>query len=88
MHNFTYLHTRAYVIFYEKIETYVRGLESVGQTENTYGPLLVPVILKKLPGDVRINLTRHHESNSWQLNELLQILSHELYIMEEGNSSA
>ena len=47
---FTYLHIRADVIFYEKIETYVRGLESVGQTENTYGPLLVPIILKKLPG--------------------------------------
>ncbi|CAC5422635.1 unnamed protein product [Mytilus coruscus] len=73
--------------YYDKIETYVRGLESLGQTEDTYGSLLVPIILKKLPGDVRINLTRHHGSTSWQLSDLRQVIFHELNIMEEGNSA-
>ena len=30
--------------FYDKTETYVRGLESLGQTEDSYDGLLVPVM--------------------------------------------
>ena len=36
--------------FYDKMETFIRGLESLGQDQTTYGGLLVPIILDKLPG--------------------------------------
>ena len=46
--------------FYDKMETYIRGLESVGQYQDTYGSLLVPIVLDKLPGEIRKNLAREH----------------------------
>ncbi|XP_071153114.1 uncharacterized protein [Mytilus edulis] len=46
--------------FYNQIETYVRGLESLGQSQDSYGTLLVPIILKKLPGEIKKNLAREH----------------------------
>lgn len=41
--NLTTLHQ-----FYDQVETYYRGLESFGQTRDTYGPLLVPMIIKQI----------------------------------------
>ena len=43
--------------FYDQIKAYVRGLETLGQTEGKYGK--VPIILKKLPGGIRKNLARN-----------------------------
>ena len=34
------------------MEKFIRGLESLGQDQATYGGLLVPIILHKLPGEV------------------------------------
>ena len=42
--------------FYDRMETYIRGLESLGQNQDMYGSLLVPVVLDKLPADIRKNL--------------------------------
>lgn len=44
----------------DKLESYVRGLESCGQKPETYGPLLVPVVLDKLPIDIRKSIAREH----------------------------
>ncbi|KAH3784785.1 hypothetical protein DPMN_162856 [Dreissena polymorpha] len=35
--------------FYDRMETYIRGLESLGQHKDMYGSLLVPVVLEKVP---------------------------------------
>jgi hypothetical protein len=35
------------------METYVRGLETLNQTEESYGSFLVPVILRKLPSKTK-----------------------------------
>ena len=51
--------------FYGRIESYVRGLEALGQNQETYGSLLVSVILNKLPSEMRRNLTREHRSTNW-----------------------
>ena len=39
---------------YYKIHINVRGLESVGVTANQYGSFLIPVIMSKLPAEVRL----------------------------------
>ena len=36
-------------IFYDSVESHIRGLASLGKSETSYGELLVPVILDKLP---------------------------------------
>ena len=43
--------------FQEKMESYIRGLQSLGQGQDSFGNLLVPVILEKLPADVKHNMT-------------------------------
>ena len=74
-------------IYYDKMETYVRGLESLGQTDDTYGSLLVPIILNKLPGEIRKNLARENRSTNWILSDLRQAICDELSIMEAGISN-
>ena len=72
--------------YYDKMETFVRGLESLGQTDDTYGSLLVLIILNKLPGEIRKNLAREHKSTNWILSDLRIAIRNELDIMEAGNS--
>jgi hypothetical protein len=68
--------------FYDTTETNIRGLDSLGQSESTYGSLLTPVILQKLPSEVKTNITRAHGSLSWCLTDLMQCLLHEVNILE------
>jgi len=56
--------------FCDRMESYIRGLESLGQHQDMYGSLLVPVVLEKLPVDTRRNLVRVNENNDWQLHDL------------------
>lgn len=72
--------------FYDQVETYVRGLESFGQAQDTYESLLVPIIIKKLPSEMRRNLAREHGSNNWILGELRNSLFRELKILEAGTN--
>ncbi|MES9974415.1 MAG: DUF1759 domain-containing protein [Candidatus Thiodiazotropha sp.] len=72
--------------FFDKTEIYIRGLESLDQMESSYGALLVPVILKKIPDEIRKNIAREHGSSNWSLSELRKCLLKELNVMEAGNS--
>ena len=49
--------------FQEKMESYIRGLQSMGQGQDSFGNLLVPVILEKLSTDVKRNMTLEHDNN-------------------------
>ncbi len=41
---------------YDKVSVHVRGLESLGVNSEQYGSLLIPVIMAKLPSDVRVQM--------------------------------
>ncbi|XP_063427239.1 uncharacterized protein LOC134710772 [Mytilus trossulus] len=73
--------------YYDKTETYVRGLESLGQTTDTYSSLLVPIILNKLPAEIRQNLARQHGPSSWNLKDLRKSILNEIQIMEAGQNA-
>lgn len=64
---------------------YIRALASLNQNETTYGSLLTPVILQKLPPDVRTNITRAHGIQSWTLRELMKCILNEINILDAGN---
>ena len=70
--------------FQEKMESYIRGLQSLGQGQESFGNLLVSVILGKLPADVKHNMTRDYGNNKWQLQDLRQALKKEIDILESG----
>ena len=49
---------------YDKVEANVRSLQALGITSSTYGNLLCPVLLKKLPAEIRAG-GRRAMSGSW-----------------------
>jgi len=69
------------------MKTYIRGLASLGQHQHMYWSLLVPVVLEKLPGDVRRNLARINENNNWQLNDLRRAINKEINNLELGSGN-
>ncbi len=74
--------------FYDNMETYIRGLKSLGKTEDTYGDLLVPVIFEKLPPHIKTQITRDHGDRAWSLSELKTAIYKEMQALEAGNLSA
>ncbi|XP_045206508.2 uncharacterized protein LOC123558696 [Mercenaria mercenaria] len=73
--------------FYDKMETYIRGLESLGQSRDMYGSLLVPIVIDKLPIDLRKNLARVNEYNDWIIQDLRRAINKEINILETGSSN-
>lgn len=74
---------------YDNISVHVRGLASLGVSSNEYGSLLIPVIMSKLPNEIRIQISRNSTSDVWKIEELLDIIKKELEAREasEGNKT-
>ena len=70
--------------FYDTLETHIRALASLGKAQETYGDLLIPIILGKLPNEIRRNLARDHTSPDWTIDQLQNALQKELRILEAG----
>ncbi|XP_074654920.1 uncharacterized protein LOC141908655 [Tubulanus polymorphus] len=64
--------------FYDELEGYIRGLKSLGKTEESYGDLLIPVIFEKLPSGIKTQITRDHGDSAWNLTELKKALQKEI----------
>ncbi|XP_006819849.1 uncharacterized protein LOC102803860 [Saccoglossus kowalevskii] len=64
--------------FYDSLETHIRGLKSLGKTEESYGELLVPIVLDKLPQSVKIQISREHGDKAWTITELKDALYKEI----------
>ena len=69
--------------FSDRLESYIRGLESSGKYSRHFGDLLVCILLDKLSADVRRNLVRQHNSTEWTLDELREALIHEVEILDD-----
>ena len=63
---------------YDKVEVHVRGLQSLNVPTSAYGSLLVPVLLKKIPEDVRLQIGREMKDGHWELSRLLDLLRAEI----------
>ena len=48
---------------YDKIESHVRSLITVGVQSDHYGPLLIPIVLDKLPDEIILIIGRNHGSD-------------------------
>ncbi|XP_052087852.1 uncharacterized protein LOC127724889 [Mytilus californianus] len=72
--------------FYDKMESCIRGLESLGQSQDTFGSLLVPIIFGKLPDEMKKLMTREHGKQNWDIRSLREAIGKEMYVQETGNS--
>ena len=62
----------------------IRGLAALGQSQESYGSLLIPIILGKLPADIRRSLAREHCHLEWTIDQLRHALLKEIKILEAG----
>ena len=67
---------------YDKVQVNVRGLEALGVESEQYGSFLVPVIMAKLPSEVRLQIARTTTNDVWKVEELLRIIQGEVEARE------
>ena len=71
---------------YDSVEKNVRQLQNLGISSSTYGTILVPVILKKIPPDTKLIIFRTQKSEEqWDLQKLLDAFKTELEAREKAN---
>lgn len=72
--------------FYDKLISHVRSLDVLGISGKQYGVILTPLILSRLPQDIRIQWARVGESHESDLEYLLEFLQKELECRERSQT--
>ena len=67
---------------YDKISVHVRGLEALGVSSKEYGSLLIPILMSKLPNDLRMRIARESKGEVWKIDELIETLCVEIEVRE------
>lgn len=67
---------------YDRISINIRGLESLGVSSNQYGSLLIPVIMSKMPPEIRVQIARSTAREVWDMSELLDVIRQEVEARE------
>ena len=63
---------------YHKISVHVRGLASLSVSSEQYSELLIPVIMTKLPGKVRVRIARETKASVWRIEGLSETIKEEV----------
>ncbi|XP_061171673.1 uncharacterized protein LOC133181150 [Saccostrea echinata] len=66
------------------LESHVRCLECLGQRQEMFGALLIPVIFNKLPSEIGKNIAREYDGDNISLQNLRKAISKEVKILESG----
>ena len=64
----------------------MRGLESLGVKAEQYDSFLIPVIMSRLPAEVRLNVARLSTKDVWEINELLKVIQAEVEAREMSDT--
>ena len=67
---------------YDKITVHVRGLASLGVDSEQYGSLLIPIVMAKLPSELRLRIARVAKGSVWKIDELLDVIRQEVEAKE------
>ena len=67
---------------YDKISVHIRGLSSLGVASDQYGGLLIPVVMSKLPNEIRVRIARETTSAVWKIEELMDVIKREVEAIE------
>ena len=68
---------------YDTVESHIRGLESLEISDEMYGCFLTPIIMQKLPEEIRIMMSRELSSETWVLKDIMQAFNKELKLREQ-----
>ena len=70
---------------YVKVETVSRNLQLFEVHAEHFGPILIAVLMKKLPSDFRLQVTRNMPPGKWEISKLLDEFAKELLSRERIN---
>ena len=73
--------------FHDKLGSHMRALSSLGKSPDTYSAMLTPMVLGKLPTELKKQLARDHNSGEWTIQELLTCILREIRVLEVGQYS-
>ena len=68
--------------FYDRIESHVRSLQAVGVNPGHYGPLLIPIILDRVPDDIKLMISRKLGTSNWEIDAMMNLLKEEIMARE------
>ena len=71
---------------FDKINVHVRGLVSLGVASEQYGSLLIPIIMSKLPNEVRLRIAREAKEEVWKIEDLLKVIQAEVEAREASEN--
>ena len=86
--------TKALRNLHDNIEKCIRNLKSLEITTDSFGPMLIPCIIQKLPEEIRLEITKDFQKDSWDFDEVLQLFNTQLtarekcYFMRNSEKSA
>ena len=68
--------------FFDAVTSHVRSVVNFGVKSKTYGSLLCPIILQKLPNELRLIISRNNNENNWNFTKILDLINVELEACE------
>ena len=66
----------------------MRSLKSLGVSSSSYGCLLSSIMMSKLPQDLRLVVSRKIKDDKWNLEEIMEVIEHEIDARERADVSA
>ena len=78
-------HIRELRSVYDKVVVNLRALRAYDIHSKHFGPMLIPVILEKLPADIKLEISRKMGVNEWELDIMMDILKVEIEARETCN---
>ena len=77
-----YNHLRRLRLLYDRVEAHVRALQVLGINSESYGKLLIPLLMEKVPPNMRLRISRTVDQPEWDLDVLLDAFDHEIEARE------
>ena len=67
---------------YNRIESNVRALKTVGIQQEHFGSLFIPIILEKILNVIRLQISQQLGKEKWNIDEFLQCINREITARE------
>ena len=67
---------------FDQLNIHVHVLEALGVNSQQYGSLLIPIVMSKVPAEIRLIVARKTEHKVWELQEILETLKAEVEARE------
>lgn len=72
---------------YDNISSHIQSLESLEVKEETYGNLLCPILITKIPAELQLIVSRKVPEAEWKLKQLMTVVEEEIIARERLGQS-